>query len=87
MTAMEKVEYNLSNTHTYDEIQLCAGHNFNLLHFYFQVYMYVLPACMHVHLIHGAQWKAFDILELELQTVVGHHVSAGNWSQVFWKNS
>lgn len=44
--------------------------------------MAVLPAC--ISMCHvcvwccGGQWKASGGLELELQTVVSHHVQAGN---------
>ena len=34
----------------------------------------------HVCIAHGGQKKAPDPLELELQTVVSHHVVAGTWT-------
>ncbi|KAL6092573.1 hypothetical protein STEG23_015786 [Scotinomys teguina] len=35
----------------------------------------------------GRQKRASDPLELESQTVVSHHVCAGNQAQIFWKSS
>jgi hypothetical protein len=34
-----------------------------------------------------SQKRALDSLELELQTVLSHHVCAVNLTQAFWKNS
>ena len=36
---------------------------------------------------HGDQKRMLDALELDLHMVVSHHVGAGNWTQVLWKNS
>jgi hypothetical protein len=50
--------------------------------------MDVLPACMSVY--HGAcrgQNKVSDILELELQMVVSHHVGAEAQTQVLYKSN
>ena len=35
----------------------------------------------------SGQKQVSDILELELQVVVGHHLGAGNRALVLWKNS
>ena len=45
----------------------------------------VLLACMSIIYVSGAhedQKRASDPLELELQTVVSHHVGAGDWTQI-----
>lgn len=44
----------------------------------------VFPACKSVHhvcIVHRDQKRASDLLELELQTVLSHHVDAGNQTQ------
>jgi hypothetical protein len=46
---------------------------------------YVCAPC--VYSVHGDQKRSLDAQELELQTIVNHHVSAGNETQVLWKSS
>lgn len=47
-----------------------------------------VSASMHVYAplyAHGGRKKASDPPELQLQTILDCHVSAGVWPQVFWK--
>lgn len=37
--------------------------------------------------VHGDQKKALDALELELETVVSHHVGTGTQTQILCKNN
>ena len=56
---------------------------FNL---YFNVYV---PTCMYtiyMPSVSGHQKRGLDVLELKLQTIVSHYVSAGKQTQVFCKN-
>lgn len=58
----------------------------------FLFYVYVYLACMYpcvtrVCSAHGGQERAVGALDLELQPAVSCHVSAGNGTWVFWKNS
>jgi hypothetical protein len=49
----------------------------------------VLLACMSIIYVSGAhedQKRASDPLELELQTVVSHHVGSRNQTWVLWRN-
>lgn len=44
----------------------------------------VFPACKsmyHICIFHRDQKRASDLLELELETVLSHHVDAGNQTQ------
>lgn len=52
----------------------------------FLVYMYigVLPSCICMLTSWTDQKRASNLLELELQMVVGYHVSSGNWTHVLW---
>lgn len=46
--------------------------------------MSLLPICMFIHHVVGANRgpnKESDLLKLELQRVMGHHVGAGNQTQ------
>lgn len=65
-----------------------AGFTLKILFFLKNVYaagsLYVHPVCAGVR---RGQERVSDLLELELFTVVlSHHIGAGNWIWLLWKN-
>lgn len=53
---------------------------------YFYVYGYLLACTSMHHMCVLPSEEGLDPLELEIQTLVSHHLGAKNQSQVLWKN-